>query len=344
MNDDELKESVVGFDALYRSMDVCKHNVMWKASTSRYVLNAIEETLKLERQLKAETYKPKPLREFTITHPKKRDIVSIAFRDRVYQRSLNDNVLYPYMTKQFINENFACQTGKGTDKARDYFNKSLRRAYMLYGTDFYVLQCDIKGYYPNMRHSVAEAAFKTKLPTAAYDMALDILHNQYGGDTGYNPGSQMIQIAGISVLSPMDHYIKEKLHIKLYFRYMDDFILIHQSKDYLYKCKDMLDDYLSDFGFKLNSIKTNVIAATDEIMVLGFKYHVTSSGKVIRVVNPQNVRGERKKLRRMVRLAKAGRITKAKVDDCFRAWKAHAAKGNSFKLMQRMDAYYKGLW
>ena len=41
--------------------------------------------------------------------------------------------------------------------------------------------------------------------------------------------------------------------------------------------------------------------------------------------------------------AKKSEITKAKVDECFRRWKDHEAKGNSLKLIQRMDVYYKKL-
>ena len=45
-----------------------------------------------------------------------------------------------------------------------------------------------------------------------------------------------------------------------------------------------------------------------------------------------------------MKLAKAGKITKAKVDECYKSWKANASKGNSYKLIQRMDEYYSNLW
>lgn len=71
---------------------------------------------------------------------------------------------------------------------------------------------------------------------------------------------------------------------------------------------------------------------------------MTKTGKVVKTLNPANVKQERKKLFRLVAKAKKGEITKAKVDECFRGWKDHAVKGNSFKLIQRMEAYYKKLW
>ena len=65
---------------------------------------------------------------------------------------------------------------------------------------------------------------------------------------------------------------------------------------------------------------------------------------MIRLINPQNVKAERRKLKKMVALAKKRKIPKRKVDECYKAWKAHAEVGNTFKLIKRMDKYYKELW
>lgn len=101
-------EEVIGFEALYDSMHKCKKGVIWKESVAHYVLNSLEETYKLNEQLENETYKARQIAKFTITRPKKREIISVCFRDRVYQRSLNDNALYPIMTNSFIRDNWAC--------------------------------------------------------------------------------------------------------------------------------------------------------------------------------------------------------------------------------------------
>lgn len=337
-------EKVIGFEALYESAHRCKKNVLWKDSVASFYLNAIERTLQLEKQLKSGKYKPREPKKFEITHPKRREIVSIAFRDRVYQRSLNDNVLYPVMTKSFIRENMACQQGKGTDAARDLLDTYLRRYYRKYGLDGYVLQCDIRGYYPNMDHAVAEQTFRRKLPPEAYQMTERILREQYEGETGYNPGSQMIQIAGISVLDGMDHMIKEQLRVKLYVRYMDDFLLIGQSAAELERCKSAIAAHLEQIGFELHPKKTKIYPLRDGIKFLGFTHRLTPSGKVIRIIDPRNVKAERKKLRRMVNLAQKGKISKRKVDECFAGWIAHAEKGNSTKLIARTKKYYAELW
>ena len=337
-------EEIIGYDALYDSMRKCQKGVIWKDSVAHFVLNAPAEVLKLERELKTGTYKPRKPKTFMVTSPKPREISSIAFRDRVYQRSLNDNVLYPTMTQSFIYDNWACQKGKGTDGARNRLKELFRRHYRKHGNTGYIAQFDIKGYYPNMPHVYVENMFQQKLEPEVFQMVLGVLRHQYEGDTGYNPGSQMIQIAGISALDPLDHYIKEQLHVKCYIRYMDDFILIHESAKYLRYCQEKIAEKLGECGFRLNPAKSKIKPIADGVMFLGFQFKLTETGKVLMLIDPRNVKAKRKNLRRLVTKSKKGLIPKTSVDESYRSWRDHASKGNSYKLLKRMDKYYADLW
>lgn len=343
-NDEELLESVIGFEAIYNSMLKCKKGVIWKDSAASFHLNGIEQSLKLSKELQNGTYQSRPPKKFMITSPKPREAVSISFRDRVYQRSMNDNVIYPLMSKQFIFDNLACQKGKGTDLARDRLEEFLHKFFRKHGICGGVLKCDIHGYYPNMHHDVAEGIFQERLPPVIYQRTERILREQYKGEIGYNPGSQLIQIAGISVLSPLDHFIKERLRIKFYLRYMDDFILIHENIEYLEYCKNEIAKFLENDGFQLHPKKTQISPVSEKITFLGFEFRLTSTGKVIKTVCSETVRRERRKLRHMVAKSKRGEMPRKKVDEGYKCDKAHLAKGNSFKLIQRTDKYYKQLW
>jgi len=292
-------EHIIGFDALYESMNKCKKGVIWKDSVAHFVLNSVEEVLKLEAQLKSGDYHSRKGRVFTLQSPKRRQAMGIPFRDSVYQRE-----------------------GRGG----------------------YVLQCDISGYYPKMSHKTAEESLRTYLKPEVAEMAIEILREQYDGDVGYLPGSQLVQLLGISVLNPMDHYIKEKLQIKEYLRYMDDFLLFHKDKEYLEYCKDQIEKGLNSRGFVFNPKKTRIYPITEKIRFLGFYFTLTETGKVVMLIDPKNVKAERKKLRRMVNLAKKGKMTRQKVDECYKCWRNHASKGNSRNLLRRMDKYYRDLW
>lgn len=333
---------VTGYEAIYRSMMKCKKGVMWKDSTAHFCLNGLTEVMKLEQSLMDGTYKERPGRTFTVYEPKKREILSISFRDRIYQRSLNDNAVYPMMAKSFIYDNCACQQGKGTDFAMNRLHAHLQRYYRKHGKDGWVLQCDIKGYYPNMPHEVAKKKFAKHLDEWTFAEVKKIL-DRFEGDIGFNPGSQLIQIAGISVLDEMDHFIKEKLRIKHYIRYMDDFILISNDKQYLRNCLENIKEYLKERGFELNE-KTSLYRMSQGIKFLGFRFVLTDTGKIIRLIKTESVKRERRKLRKLVQLAKKGKLTRKKVDQCYESYKAHARRGNTWKMLQRLDEFYKNLW
>lgn len=76
------------------------------------------------------------------------------------------------------------------------------------------------------------------------------------------------QIFGIFYLNDLDHYIKEELKIKYYVRYQDDFILLHQSKEYLNKCLINIKEFLLKEKLELNN-KTRIYKNTNNFIYLG---------------------------------------------------------------------------
>lgn len=337
-------EDIIGFDALYRSMHKCQKGVLWKDSVAHYVLHGLEETLKLEEELKQGTYKARKTHKFIVTAPKRREIISVAFRDRVYQRSLNDNALYPEMTKSFIRDNWACQKGKGTQDARERMKIFLRRMYRKYGKDFYGLQIDIHNYYGSMQHKTVNRQLEKKLDAEIARRVIEVLDGQYSGETGYNPGSQMVQIVGISFLNDLDHRIAETMGTDEFGRYMDDSILFSNSIECLEKCEVEIGRVLTENGLTYNPKKTHIFSMHKGFDLLGFHFWITGTGKVVMTVLSKNVKAERKKLQRMVNKCKRGEITRKSVYDSYASWRAHAEQGDSHNLIMRMDQYLKSLW
>lgn len=338
------REEIIEYDALWDSYRKCKSGVGWKPTTKHFYLNDCEEILRMSCKLEAGNWVNGTPRPISITYPKKREGLSIPFKDRVYQRSINDNVLYPAATRSFIYDNIACQRGKGPDLARKRIKKMLWRFYCNYGLSGSVGQMDISGYYKNMRHDVTNRKFQKCLADdEVHGMVVNVLDTQYTGDVGYNPGSQMVQIAGIAVPDEIDHYIKEALHIKYYIRYMDDFWLLHEDEEYLSWCMDAIERKLNEMGFNANKKKTHITSLRKGFSFLGFAYRMTETGKIIMTLNSDNVRAERRRLRRLVILVSKGKKTKRTVDEHFRCWCDNASHGNSYKLIERMKRYYRDL-
>lgn len=336
-------KKIIEYDSLYESMMKCKKGVSWKPSVKSFVLNSEENVLRMQKQLEEGTWKngtPKPV---LITYPKRREALSIPFKDRIYQRSINDNALYPQMSKGFIYANCACQTGKGTDFARKLIKKYLWNYYCNYGCTGWVVQIDIHGYYLNMRHKDVEEQIYWNTDDDTADRASCILREQYAGETGYNPGSQMVQIAGIALLNPVDHYIKEKLHTRYYIRYMDDFWMLIPTRKQAEKAYTETVQRIRTYGLEINQKKSHITSLEESFTFLGFDYRMTKTGKVIMSLNPENVKHERKTLVRMVHKSQRGELPSGKVDEHHNSWKNNAAKGNSYKMIERTDKYLKKL-
>lgn len=338
-----MKDYITNFDQLYNSMQKCRKGVSWKPPVKSFILNSEENLLRMERQLKEGTWKngkPKPI---LITYPKRREGLSIPFKDRVYQRSINDNALYPQMSRHFTYANCACQKGKGTDFARKLVKKYLWNHYCKYGTEGYIIQVDIHGYYLNMRHKDVEKCFADGADLDTCQMSVAVLNEQYAGETGYNPGSQMVQIAGIALLNKLDHYVKEKLHVRYYIRYMDDFwILTHKKSDADYIFREV-ERSLYKYGLQLNKKKSHVQPLKKGFMFLGFNYRITETGKVIMTLDSKSTKHERKTLVRMVHKEKRMELEPEKTNEHHRSWEDNASKGNSYKLTQRTKTYLKEL-
>ena len=335
-------DEATSFDYLFDSMWKCaKNGKIKKASVARFILHGIEECGKLEKEIREGKYLPRKPHTFTLTYPKVRPCSSIHIRDRVVQRSVNDHVIYPAMTKSFIWDNMACQKGKGTTKMMDRVDHILRRFYINNGNsnEAWVWQWDIEGYYRNMRHDKARECFSRHLNQKTVEHAEKWLQRQYPYPVGYEPGSQMVQILGISMLDKFDHNIKENLKAKIYPRYMDDGFVVSSDRKFLEMCWHEQEKELEKLGLHFHPVKTRIFRLSDGIKFLGFTFYLTRTGKVIRIINPQNVKHERRKLCRMAKLVKKGIITKEKYWECYSAWKAHAESGDSHKLIRRMDEY-----
>ena len=187
-----------------------------------------------------------------------------------------------------------------------------------------------------MRHDVVKAMFRRYLDDKTYSRVGACL-DAYPGDVGYNPGSQMVQIAGLSALSPLDHFIKEQLKIRCYMRYMDDGILIHPDRDYLERGLPLMEAKVRELGFSFNTKKTRIYPLKEGIDVLGFTFRLTETGKIVVLIRRRNAAHARKKLYKLAKKVQRGEISTTDYLNSYQCWRAHANRGNSHKLLRRMD-------
>lgn len=116
------------------------------------------------------------------------------------------------------------------------------------------------------------------------------------------------------------------------------------DKEYLKYCLVEINEQVKDMGLTLNAKKTQIHKLEQGINFLGFKFVLTDTGKVLKLISKENIKKRKRKLRKYKKLVSEGRMTKEKADECYIAWKAHVKKGDSYLLLQKMDKYYEELW
>lgn len=344
----EVREKVCGFDNLYHAMWKAARNVKWKDSVAGYVKNGLINCYDLKQSLTNGTYKIDRYTQFTVYEPKKRAIVSTRIKDRVFQRSLCDNYLYDAITRSFIYDNGACQIGRGTDFARNRLVAHLQQARREYGGKFWVGKGDLQNFFGSTPHDVAKSAARKRVDDEwaerEVERIIDSFNQGADPDVGMGLGSQVTQLVQLAVLDDLDHYVKEVLHIRHYLRYMDDFIILHPDKEYVRYCMERIREWAELRGLRLSERKTQIFPIAQGIRFLGFRFRLTDTGRVVRTILPEKISHERRKLRRLVGLAKQGKMTRAEVDKCYNGWKRHAEYGDTYGLILKMDQFYKNLW
>lgn len=330
---------VISFDELYKGLIKSARGVMWKDSVAGHVLDGMRKTYKLRQSLINGTYRISPYQVFMIHEPKEREIVATRIKDRQYQRSLCDNILVPEITKGFIYDNCACQKGKGIDFAIDRMDTHLHRHYRKNGSDGWVLRCDIRHYFPETSHEVAKSAVRKRIKDdRAYHAVCDII-DSFGGEKGIGLGSQVSQLIQLAVLDDMDHYIKERLRIKHYIRYMDDFILIHHDRGVLEHCLAEIRKIVNDLGLELNE-KTQIHPLKNGIKFLKWRFILTKTGKVVRRMSRRGIVRERRRLRHMRDKCLRGEVQETKMYESFQSWRSHARRGNTRTVELKMTRLY----
>ena len=171
---------------------------------------------------------------------------------------------------------------------------------------------------------------------------VDLIIDSTEGNVGIPIGNQTSQLFALLYLDGLDHFVKEKLGIKYYGRYMDDFFLIHHDKAYLQECRKQIETFVQARGLSLNA-KTNIFPLKHGVDFLGFHTYLTESGAVIRKVRRRSKNNMKRKLKKLAALHAAGRIDAKTVEQSYQSWRGHAEKGNSYHLIRRTDHYYNSL-
>lgn len=337
-----LWDQIVSFEALLRASDSARRGKRFRPAVAAFQFNLERELWTLHEELTAKTYRPGAYRSFFIFEPKKRQISAAPYRDRVVHHALT-NVLEPIFEKSFIADSYACRKGKGTHagvKRCQEFAKQYR----------YVLKADIQKFFPSMDHEICKelVARKIKDPNVLWLVNRIIdgsnpqeeVVNYFSGDDLFTPGerrrgipigNQTSQFFANVYLDPLDHFVKDRLGIKGYVRYVDDFLVFSDDKNYLADVREQIRVFLIRLRLRLHPKKNVIFPVKDGIRFLGYRVFPTH-----RLLPKENVRRFRRRLRLMQDDYATGRVSIGDVQQRLMSWNGHARQADTYRLRCRL--------
>ena len=230
--------------------------------------------------------------------------MSTSITDKLINHVITKKVLIPLLDKSLIENNIATRKNKGTHLGIKLLKKYLNEMDGI----IYALKFDIKKYFYNIDHEILINLLKNKIKnkniiifltkiinSTNYDYInkkikeikqkeINKLNNikminevknipYYKKGKGLPIGNMSSQVFAIYYLNELDHYIKERLHIKYYIRYMDDGIILSNNKNYLRYTLKEIKKLIEKYKLELNS-KTKIINVSIEgIEFLGFRFY-----------------------------------------------------------------------
>lgn len=179
------------------------------------------------------------------------------FPDRICQWAVLQ-VIEPILLRTLTADTYSAIPGRGIHKCLHNLQDAMRKD--VKGSQ-YCLKLDAKKYYPSINHTILKMKYRRLFKDDDLLWLLDeiidsvatanisdmrniwLLDEDFDSDTGIPIGNYLSQYSGNYYLSSFDHWIKEVKGVKHYFRYMDDIVILHESKEYLHQLRKEIDDY-----------------------------------------------------------------------------------------------------
>lgn len=369
---------IANLNALYGSEVLCKIGVDWKESVQCVDINLLRTIVDLQDSIIDGSYEQIPPNEFSLNERgKTRLIKSNSFKDRIVQKSLNNNILIPLIENKLIYDNSASRIGKGLSHARSRFKYALINAYRRWGYEAYILTIDFSKYFDNIVHStllqqlseilIPEYLNFVEQRLREYEIDVSYMDDEeYSNcmNTVFNSleynnidkklktgekfmaksmgiGNQTSQFSGLFYPHEIDNYCKIVLGIKEYGRYMDDTYIILENKEELL---NLLNNYISPtckrLGIHINERKTRILKINNPISYLKLNYLIQPSGKVIVKAHSETFNRERRRLRKFHKLYLSGKIPLVNIVNYYKCWRGTYSKFDNGYDIFKLDKLF----
>lgn len=252
MKEETTYNQLISFGSLYKAYQSILKGKRYKPRYFDYQMGFAYNLACIEQELSSYTYQPdKPL-IFTIfckSGQKSREIHAASVRDTIVQKLLYD-YLYTLFDPSFISDNYGCRKRKGTLRAANQCQNYIRQS----PKGSFYLQLDIRKFYYNIDHAVLRQALSSKIHDQhILDLCMlfvgqgpnQFSYIPFAPNVGLDVGAMISQLYGLIYLNRLDHYAKRTLRIKRYIRYVDDIVIIGESKERCKELRQKLTEYIN---------------------------------------------------------------------------------------------------
>lgn len=278
----DLFNSICSMDNLYRAYQNAKSGKGWYKEVKQIEKRPFYYLAGLQYMLKNHLFKTSDYEIFILNEgKKKRDVYKLPFfPDRIAQWAILQ-VIEPFLLANMTADTYSAIPGKGiqpiVNDLRGYYKtkrvdgkkKSVWVPSILLSDEEntrYYYKIDLHHYYQSINHEVLKQKFRKvfkdpellwlldeivdSINTATEE---DLIELSLSGEievdpnTGIPIGNYMSQYSGNFYLSSFDHWVKEELHVKHYYRYMDDVVIFASSKEELHEIHRKVTAYTRDY-------------------------------------------------------------------------------------------------
>jgi retron-type reverse transcriptase len=358
-------QHAVSFDDLYKAWRRARRNKKPSGNQLDFEQHWADGLLALQQQLNAGTWQPRPTMCFIAKRPKAREIHAPDFSDRIVHHWLVPQ-LEAIWEPRFAHDSFSNRPGKGTHAAVDRLRDSMREVRSGQGGGWY-LQLDIKNFFNTIHRPTLWAQLKRGMAKAGTPMvaqraahallrrsplAQGVLQASTAAEHAKVPAHKRLANAapgrGLPIgnlssqffanvyLDALDQFVKHRLRAPRYLRYVDDFILVHESREQLQAWLVEIERFLREtLRLELKAdIRLKPLASGVDFL----GYHVYATHRLIR---PRVVHHAREKLRAWEHQHIHGLVARGTPEQ-FRRGRAiwasylgHFSHGNARRLTER---------
>lgn len=291
--------------------------------------NLEKQLFNIQEDLLSQAYKTGTYRVFKVYEPKERIIKAVPFKDRIVHHALC-NVVEPIFESRFIFDSFACRKHKGSHKGLKRVRHVVQNCFR--GKEGYALKCDVQKYFPSVDHDklkeIIKKRIKDKNVTRLINEIIDSDNSQFGPCKGIPIGNLTSQLFANIYLNELDQFVKHELRVKHYFRYVDDFLIISESKRQLHIYRHEIKTFLKSMRLTIPQPKTSIFKIKDGVDFVGYKIHPGFTR-----LRKSNIINFVKRMKRMKGLLSTNAIQKTRIEASVQSWLGHASHANAYKIV-----------